>query len=238
MPATGSTAIEAQAQALDAFDIDGIRHNIPFLSALMQHPRWREGRLSTGFIAEEFPDGFSPLVAAGRDRACAGGDRGACRSRAATRASARFPASCARRGALHVRASSASSCSAKKRFDVEVAGARARTRHRFRRRARMRVDSPLDARASRCGAATSTSAGRGAGAPDPQRLRRSPMRGVGVEARVYTRREAELAALMLERKGADTSRALLCPMPGLVKSIAVRRGRRSRPASRCAWSRR
>ena len=51
-------AIQAQANALDAFVIDGIRHNIPFLSTLMQHPRWREGRLSTGFIAEEFPDGF------------------------------------------------------------------------------------------------------------------------------------------------------------------------------------
>ena len=44
--------------ALDAFVIDGIRHNMPFLSALMQHPRWRSGRLSTGFIAEEFPKGF------------------------------------------------------------------------------------------------------------------------------------------------------------------------------------
>ncbi len=53
-------AIEAQADALDAFVIDGIRHNIPFLSALMAHPRWRAGKLSTGFIAEEFPDGFHP----------------------------------------------------------------------------------------------------------------------------------------------------------------------------------
>jgi propionyl-CoA carboxylase alpha chain len=52
-------AIEAQSQALDAFYVDGIRHNIPFLSALMSHPRWREGKLSTGFIAEEFPKGFS-----------------------------------------------------------------------------------------------------------------------------------------------------------------------------------
>src|ERR1700728_504720 len=47
-----AAAIEAQANALDSFYIDGIRHNIPFLSALMSHPRWREGRLSTGFIAE------------------------------------------------------------------------------------------------------------------------------------------------------------------------------------------
>ena len=48
--------------------------------------------------------------------------------------------------------------------------------------------------------------------------------GVGVDARVYTRREAQLAALMIERKGADGSKTLLCPMPGLVKSIAVKVG--------------
>ena len=54
-----AAAIEAQAHALDAFYIDGIRHNIPFLSALMNHPRWREGNISTGFIAEEFPKGFA-----------------------------------------------------------------------------------------------------------------------------------------------------------------------------------
>ena len=54
-----AAAIEAQSRALDAFYVDGIRHNIPFLSALMNHPRWREGNLSTGFIAEEFPKGFT-----------------------------------------------------------------------------------------------------------------------------------------------------------------------------------
>ena len=48
-------AIEAQSDALDAFTIEGIRHNIPFLAAIMQHPRWRKGELSTAFIAEEFP---------------------------------------------------------------------------------------------------------------------------------------------------------------------------------------
>ncbi|MFC6487854.1 acetyl-CoA carboxylase biotin carboxylase subunit [Nitratireductor sp. GCM10026969] len=53
------SAIDAMSAALDRFVVDGIAHNIPFLSTLMRHPRWREGRLSTGFIAEEFPDGFS-----------------------------------------------------------------------------------------------------------------------------------------------------------------------------------
>src|ERR1700755_2097816 len=56
---TRKAAIEAQSTALDAFYVDGIRHNIPFLSALMNHPRWREGSLSTGFISEEFPKGFT-----------------------------------------------------------------------------------------------------------------------------------------------------------------------------------
>ena len=59
---TRALAIAAHADALDAFVIDGIRHNIPFLAALMQHERWRAGNLSTGFIAEEFPGGFEPLV--------------------------------------------------------------------------------------------------------------------------------------------------------------------------------
>ena len=56
---TREAAIAAQADALDGFAIEGIRHNIPFLSAVMAHPRWQAGQLSTGFIAEEFPDGFA-----------------------------------------------------------------------------------------------------------------------------------------------------------------------------------
>ncbi len=58
-------AIARMIHALDAFYICGIRHNIPFLSAVVEHPRFREGRLSTNFIAEEYPDGFhgAPLTA-------------------------------------------------------------------------------------------------------------------------------------------------------------------------------
>jgi propionyl-CoA carboxylase alpha chain len=55
---TREAAIDAQVEALDAFRIEGIGHNVDFLSALMQHPRFREGRLTTGFIAEEYPEGF------------------------------------------------------------------------------------------------------------------------------------------------------------------------------------
>ena len=51
-------AIDAQVDALDQFVIDGISDNVDFLSALMQHPRFRDGNITTGFIAEEYPDGF------------------------------------------------------------------------------------------------------------------------------------------------------------------------------------
>ena len=51
-------AIDAQIAALDAFEIEGPGNNIDFLSALMQHPRFRSGNITTGFIAEEYPQGF------------------------------------------------------------------------------------------------------------------------------------------------------------------------------------
>jgi propionyl-CoA carboxylase alpha chain len=55
---TREKAAELQVHALDRFRIEGLGHNVDFLSALMQHPRFREGALTTGFIAEEYPDGF------------------------------------------------------------------------------------------------------------------------------------------------------------------------------------
>ena len=55
---TREGAIDAQVDALDQFVIDGISDNVDFLSALMQHPRFRSGEITTGFIAEEYPEGF------------------------------------------------------------------------------------------------------------------------------------------------------------------------------------
>ena len=66
---------------------------------------------------------------------------------------------------------------------------------------------------------------RRAGAPDSQRVSLAHA-GASAEVRVYTRREAELAALMPEKVAADTGKQLLCPMPGLVKAIASRPARR------------
>jgi len=55
---TRDEAADLQVQALDRFRIEGLGHNVDFLSAIMQHPRFRSGELTTGFIAEEYPEGF------------------------------------------------------------------------------------------------------------------------------------------------------------------------------------
>ncbi|MDZ4137470.1 MAG: acetyl/propionyl/methylcrotonyl-CoA carboxylase subunit alpha [Erythrobacter sp.] len=55
---TRDEAADLQIEALDNFRIKGLGHNVDFLSAIMQHPRFRAGELTTGFIAEEYPDGF------------------------------------------------------------------------------------------------------------------------------------------------------------------------------------
>ncbi len=215
------SAIEAQANALDAYVIDGVRHNIPFLSALMQRERWRAGRLSTGFIAEEFPDGFRPLAAAGetlgvlaavaahvdhvqnvRKREISGQLRGA--------ANLSFEL---QRAVLL----------GNKRVDVEVEPRDGGVDIVFADGRRLRVDSPWT---------PGELVWRGEIDEKPIAVQVRAIlngfalahRGVVVAAHVYTRREAALAALMIARKDADRSRALLCPMPGLVKSIAVREG--------------
>ncbi|TDQ83812.1 biotin carboxyl carrier protein /biotin carboxylase [Dongia mobilis] len=62
-------ATQAMREALDAFHIRGLNHNIPFLAALVAHERFVAGRLTTGFIAEEFPDGFHGVQLAEDDLA-------------------------------------------------------------------------------------------------------------------------------------------------------------------------
>jgi propionyl-CoA carboxylase alpha chain len=215
------SAIDAQATALDAFVIDGIRHNLPFLSALMQHPRWREGRLSTGFIAEEFPDGFHPLVAEGETE------------RRLVVAAAMIDHT------LNLRKRHISGQLREPdqmRFELKrvVAMGNARVELEIERRmigvAIMFADGRKAEAHSEWKPGEALWRGTIDGADIAVQAR--PIlngyalshAGVAVDLRVYTRREAQLAALMIEHKGADGSLSLLCPMPGLVKAIAVKVG--------------
>lgn len=223
-PSRGA-AIAAQANALDAFVIDGIRHNIPFLSALMQHPRWRQGRLSTGFIAEEYPDGFHPIAPEGEP------------------AEVIAAVAAAIDHVLGER---------KRRISGQMTG---REVTRERRRAvrlgetwhTLDVGREADGIAvhgvgsnGNVGAARVLTSSWRPGEPvwsgliDDRSIavQVRPIangfllahRGVEVRAYVYTEREAGAAKLMPAKKSADTGKKLRCPMPGLVRSIAVTEG--------------
>ena len=213
-------AIEAQARALDEFVIDGIRHNIPFLSALMQHERWKAARLSTGFIAEEFPDGFAPLGAEGE----------------AAHVMASIAASID-----HVMNERKRQITGQMRTQRLVTFQRERAVMLERTRYDVTLDEADGALLVRFDDASAHAhrivsdwtpgqpVWRGTIDGEAVAAQVRPLlngvllahRGMSVNARVYTRREAELAALMLEKKAADTSKVLLCPMPGLVKAILV-----------------
>ena len=214
------TAIEAQARALDDFVIEGIRHNIPFLSSLMQHPRWREARLSTGFIAEEYPDGFSPLVAQGETAhvmaaiaAAADHVMNERKRQISGQMQSQRPVSFERARTVML---------GKARFDVTLDEGDGALLVRF-------DDASVHAHHLVSDWAPGQFVWRGTVDDEPVSCQVFPIlnglelahRGVRVQARVYTRREAELAALMPEKKAADTSKKLLCPMPGLVKAMLV-----------------
>jgi propionyl-CoA carboxylase alpha chain len=218
---TRAEAIDAQAQALDAFAIDGIRHNIPFLSALMQHPRWREGRLSTGFIAEEFPQGFQMPAPRGEV---------AMRMAAVATVIDHLMNERKRRISGQMRAPRFV------RFERERVVRLGADRHEV-------MVEDIDGSVAvvfadgthwpvetiwRPGEPVWTgSVGGQAIAVQVRPILNGILlahAGASAEARVYTRREAELAALMPEKSAAGAGKQLLCPMPGLVKAIHVRAG--------------
>ena len=59
---TRGGAIAHMREALDRFEVEGIGHNLPFLSAVMDHPKFVSGDMTTAFIAEEYPDGFKGVT--------------------------------------------------------------------------------------------------------------------------------------------------------------------------------
>ena len=220
-----AAAIEAQATALDSFYIDGIRHNIPFLSAIMLHPRWREGNLSTGFIAEEFPKGFAVRVPEGE---------------------------VARRLAAVAAAVDHVVGERKRRISGQMNG---RLVQRERRRAVWldRNEIALDIARETDGITVRFVGADGTlghphvvvspwtpgnpvwhgtidGHPVAMQVRPIPNgfrlahQGYEVGVNVFTDIEAAAARLMPVGTKADTGKKLLCPMPGLVVSIAVSEG--------------
>ena len=216
---TRAEAIDAMSDALDGFVVDGIQHNMPFLAALMRHPRWREGRLSTGFIAEEYPDGFQPVIPDGDQKAVL----------AAVAASVEL-VRCDRLGRLsgRLRPADATDREWVVRLGEEYLTA-------FARRGSPAAEIAIDG-----GKPLSVASNWQPGEPvwrgsvDGNRIAaqirlrtnglRIDWRGMSVDAFVMEPHVARLDRLMLKKAAADTSKFLLCPMPGLVVSIGVTAG--------------
>jgi propionyl-CoA carboxylase alpha chain len=222
-----NAATDVMADALDSFTIEGIRHNIPFLSALIAHNRWREGRLSTAFIAEEFPDGFHGATPGSAKR----------RILAAVATTAELLAARRPKGVRSI------ANAAPKERVVALDGRRVKVRVEERRRGTfdlvigdgesisVETDWRPGERVWR-----GTVAGKRVVA-QVERLGSSvrvSRRGASIVARLMSERTARLEAMMPEKKEADSSKALLCPMPGLVVSIAVAEGQTVAPGETLA----
>ncbi len=213
-------AVEAMADALDQFEVEGIGHNLPFLAAVMQQQRFREGRLTTAYIAEEFADGFHGVA----------GDEQSLRKLAAVAVSINqvlqerasqisgtignhrrvvghdWVVSLADRDLAVTAGASAdgSFVSFADGTSVTIAGdwAPGRTLATFN------IDNePMSVKVELVGTAL--------------RLR---WRGIDVVTHVRSPRVAELARLMPKKLPPDTSRMLLCPMPGVITSVSVKAG--------------
>jgi propionyl-CoA carboxylase alpha chain len=212
-----AAAIEGMRQALDTFEVEGIGHNLPFVAAVMDHPRFVSGNITTAFIAEEYPDGFQGAVL----------DAGTLRRMAAAAAAMHRVAEIRRTrisGTMdnHTRRVGDDWVVAIAGTDhaLTIAADPAGSTVTFADGARCRVESdwtpgqPL-ARLLVDGVALVMKVGK---VPMGFRLRH---RGADLRVLVRTPRAAELAGLMIEKLPPDTSRFLLCPMPGLVVRISV-----------------
>jgi propionyl-CoA carboxylase alpha chain len=214
---TRAAAIEEMRLALDTFEVEGIGHNLPFVAAVMDHARFTSGNISTAFIAEEYPEGFqgATLDAPTLHRVAAAA---AAMHRVAeirrTRISGTMDNHQRRVGDDWVVSL------AGLRLPLRVAADREGSTVCFADGAAHRVESgwtpgqPL-ARLTVDGAPLVLKV---AEAPMGFRIRH---RGADLRVLVQTRRQAELAAMMPLKAPPDTSKVLLCPMPGLLVRLAV-----------------
>ncbi|WP_386683264.1 acetyl-CoA carboxylase biotin carboxylase subunit [Loktanella sp. R86503] len=216
---TRPEAIDHMRLALDGFELEGIGHNLPFLAAVMDHPKFTSGDMTTAFIAEEFPDGFGGVAL---------GDDTLLRIAAAVTAMHRI--SEIRRTRITGRMDNHERMVGTdwnvavqgQSFDTVVKADRAGADVTIGVQT-LRVESdwlpgqPL-VRLSVDGTPLVLKAAR---IPGGYRVRH---RGADLKVHVRSPRQAKLAALMLEKVPADTSKLLLCPMPGLIVKIDVAPG--------------
>jgi propionyl-CoA carboxylase alpha chain len=213
-------ALEAMRTALDSFEVEGIGHNLPFLSAVMDHPRFISGEITTAFIAEEYPEGFDGVTLGEADvkrvaAAAAAMHRVAEIRR--TRVSGRMDNHERRVGSDWVVSVQGAE------HAVHINADHDGSTVTFGDGSAVRVTSswtPGDslARLMIDGAPLVLKTGK---IPGGFRMR---TRGADLKVHVRSPRHAELSALMPEKLPPDTSKLLLCPMPGLIVKVDVEVG--------------
>jgi len=213
-------AIAAMRVALDSFEVEGIGHNLPFLSAVMDHDRFASGDITTAFIAEEYPDGFEGATLApdalARVAAAAAAMHRVAEIRR-TRVSGRMDNHERRVGSDWIVTLQG------KDFPVTIAADPGGSTVNSADGAAMRVTSswtPGDSLARLMVDDTPLVLKVGK-IPGGFRLR---TRGADLKVHVRSPRQAELARRMPEKLPPDTSKLLLCPMPGLIVRIDVEVG--------------
>ncbi len=212
-------SIEAMRNALDGFEVEGIGHNLPFLSAVMDHPRFVSGDISTAFIAEEYPDGFQgatlPDAELQRIAAAVAAMHRVAEIRR-TQISGRLDNHERRVGENWVVFLD------KQEFPVRISADRQGSTVQVNGRS-LRVESDWKPGMSLARLVVD-------GAPLTLKVDAIPAglrirtRGAAIRTHVRRPRSAELARLMPEKLPPDTSKFLLCPMPGLIVRISVAEG--------------
>ncbi|MDP6874595.1 MAG: biotin/lipoyl-containing protein, partial [Alphaproteobacteria bacterium] len=212
-------AIAAMQAALDSYYVRGINHNMSFLTALISHPRFVEGRLTTAFIDEEYPDGFTGAPREGEilDALLAAGvlmhRRRAVRAGSIDGQLAHYRPTFGSDWVVGLDGENyeVTVASVEDGFDVDLGGRLIAVRSYWRPGERL---------------FTGTVNGRHVAVQADVAAAGFLLRHGGVEANVTVRRPraAELAALMPHKAPPDTSKYLLCPMPGLIVSLAVEEG--------------
>ncbi|WP_444455146.1 acetyl-CoA carboxylase biotin carboxylase subunit [Rhodobacter capsulatus] len=217
---TREAAIEEMRLALDTFEVEGIGHNLPFCAAVMDHDRFVEGNITTAFIAEEYPEGFQGVTL---------GETMLKRVAAATAAMNRV---------AEIRRTKISGTLGNherrvgddwvvslqgESFPLKIAADKAGSTVTFADGMTLRVESDWTPGKS----LAKLSVG---GEPLVLKVGKIPMgfrirvRGADLKVHVRTPRQHDLALLMPEKLPPDTSKFLLCPMPGLIVKISVEEG--------------
>ncbi len=216
---TRTAAIDRMRRALDEFYVRGVSHNVPFLAALMAHPRFVAGNLTTNFIAEEFKGGFTAAHLPPRDPAMLAGV-----AAVVDRIQAQRGAAVKGKMPGHV-ALVQDDCVVmlnRKPMALTLSGAGS--------------DFVVEAAGRRIGVETGWAPGEPLfhakvdGQPVVVQVDavgpgwRLILEGGQADVLVLTPRQAELYALMPVKAAPDTSKFLLSPMPGLLASVAVAEG--------------